>query len=50
VQIVRKDLVRMLNVRMTDPGAALQQWSVGSAKVLAKHSAATPADPPSSRN
>ncbi len=36
VQIVRKDLVRMLNVRVTDIGSALQQWGVGSAKVLAK--------------
>jgi hypothetical protein len=50
VQIVRKDLVRMLNVRMTDIGSALQQWRVGSAKVLAKHSAATPANPPSARS
>ena len=50
VQIVRKDLVRMLNVRMTDIGSALQQWGVGSAKVLAKHSAATPVNPPSARS
>jgi uncharacterized membrane protein len=47
VQIVRKDLVRMLNVRVIDIGAALQQWGIGSAKLLAKHSAATPSDPPS---
>jgi uncharacterized membrane protein len=46
VQIVRKDLVRMLNVRMTDIGVTLQQWGVGSAKVLAKHNAATPANSP----
>jgi uncharacterized membrane protein len=50
VQIVRKDLVRMLNVRMTDIGSALQQWGVGSAKVLAKHSTATPVNPPSARS
>ena len=49
VQIVRKDLVRMLNVRLTDIGVTLQQWGVGSAKVLAKHNAATPTDPPSFR-
>jgi uncharacterized membrane protein len=47
VQIVRKDLVRMLNVRITDIGAALHQWGVGSSKVLAKHDAATPTVPPS---
>jgi uncharacterized membrane protein len=47
VQIVRKDLVRMLNVRMTEIGGALQQWGVGSAKVLAKQSATAPADPAS---
>jgi uncharacterized membrane protein len=45
VQIVRKDLVRILNVRMTDIGVTLQQWGVGAAKVLAKHAAATPANP-----
>ena len=49
VQVVRKDLVRMLNVRMTDIGAALQQWGVGSAKVIAKHNAATTPTPPASR-
>jgi uncharacterized membrane protein len=47
VQIVRKNLVRMLNVRMTELGSALQQWGLGSAKVLAKHNATTP--DPSSR-
>jgi uncharacterized membrane protein len=46
VQIVRKDLVRMLNVRITELGSALQQWGMGSAKVLAKHDATT-ADPSS---
>jgi uncharacterized membrane protein len=46
VQIVRKDLVRILNVRMTNISSALQQWGVGSAKVLAKHAAATPTTPP----
>jgi uncharacterized membrane protein len=50
VQIVRKNLVRMLNVRVTDIGVALQQWGVGSAKVLAKHGAATPAVPLSARS
>lgn len=49
VQVVRKDLVRILNVRMTEIGTVLQQCGVGSAKVLAKVNAATPADPPSSR-
>ena len=34
-----KDPVRFLNVRMNGIGAALQQWGMGSAKVLAKHSA-----------
>jgi uncharacterized membrane protein len=42
VQIVRKHLVRMLNVRVTDIGVTLQQWGVGSAKVLAKHDATPP--------
>jgi uncharacterized membrane protein len=49
VQVVRKDLVRMLNVPMKDIGSVLQQCGVGSAKVLAKDNAATPADLPSSR-
>ena len=31
-----KDLVRFLNVRMNGIGPALQQWGMGSAKVLAK--------------
>ena len=35
-----KDLVRFLNVRMNGIGLALQQWGMGSGKVLAKHSAA----------
>jgi uncharacterized membrane protein len=48
VQVVRKDLVRMLNVRMTDVGSVQHQCGVGSAKVLAKHKTATPADLPSS--
>jgi uncharacterized membrane protein len=43
VQIVRRDLVRILNVRITDIGSALQQWGMGSEKVLAKHSATPPA-------
>jgi len=42
VQIVGKNRVRMLNVRMTDIGLALQQWGVGSAKILTKHNATTP--------
>jgi uncharacterized membrane protein len=50
VQIVRKDLVRMLNVRMTNISSALQQWGMGSAKVLAKHSAATSTNLPSPRS
>ena len=45
VQIVRKDFVRMLNVRITDIGGALQQWGMGSSKVLAKDSVATPIEP-----
>jgi uncharacterized membrane protein len=40
VQIVPKDKVRLLNVRITDIGTALQQWGVGAAKVLAKDAAA----------
>lgn len=43
VQIVQKDLVRMLNVRMTAVTSVLQQWGMGSAKVLAKDNAATAA-------
>jgi uncharacterized membrane protein len=50
VQIVRKDLVRMLNVRMTAATSVLQQWGMGSAKVLAKHNAATPDNPHPSGN
>jgi len=45
VQVVRRHLVRMLNVRMTDITAVQQQFGMGSAKVLAKHNAATPDDP-----
>jgi uncharacterized membrane protein len=45
VQVVRKDLVRMLNVRMHEIGAVMQQWGMGSARVLAKHNAATPGNP-----
>ena len=45
VQIVRRNLVRLLNVRMTDITAVLHQFGMGSAKVLAKHNAATPGDP-----
>ena len=48
VQIVEKRLVRMLNVRISDIGSALQQLGMGSAKVLAKHSAASfPSSSPS---
>lgn len=36
VQIVPKEKVRLLNVRITDIGTALQQWGVGAQKVLAK--------------
>jgi uncharacterized membrane protein len=36
VQIVPKDKVCLLNVRITEVGAALQQWGVGAQKVLAK--------------
>ena len=46
VQIVRKDLVRLLNLRITDIGSVLQLWGVGSMKIIAKHEAATKADPP----
>ena len=37
VQIVSKDLVRPLNVRITNITKALQQWGVGSAKLLARN-------------
>ncbi len=47
VQIVRKSLVRPLNVHLTDIGTAHQQWGVGTKKALAKH-AATPSHPPAS--
>ncbi len=46
VQIVRKDLVRPLNARITEIGTALQQWGHGSAKVLAKHRAVSPPELP----
>ena len=46
VQIVRKDLVRLLNLRITDIGSVLQLWGVGSMKIIAKHEAASRADPP----
>ena len=45
VQVVRRHLVRILNVRMTDITGVLHQFGMGSAKVLKKHNAATPADP-----
>ena len=35
VRIVRKSLVRPLDVRITDIGHALQQWGIGCSKVLA---------------
>lgn len=37
VQIVSKELVRPLNVRITNIAHALQQWGVGSAKLLVRH-------------
>lgn len=37
VQIVSRELVRPLNVRITNIAHALQQWGVGSAKLLARH-------------
>jgi uncharacterized membrane protein len=43
VKIVRKASVRFLNVRIADIGTALQQWGVGTQKVLAKDLAATAA-------
>ncbi|MGB8169961.1 MAG: DUF502 domain-containing protein [Chthoniobacteraceae bacterium] len=42
VQIVPRDKVRLLNVRITDIGDALQHWGVGTQKVLAKDRAASP--------
>lgn len=44
VQMVPKAQVRRLNVRLTEVAAVLQQWGVGSAKLLAKDAAASPAD------
>jgi len=41
VQIVSKDLVRPLNVRLADIATAHQQWGVGVKHLLAKHAAAT---------
>jgi|GEM_PF-4963193 hypothetical protein len=37
VQIVSRELVRPLHVRITNIAHALQQWGVGSAKLLARH-------------
>lgn len=37
VQIVSKELVRPLHVRITNIAHALQQWGVGSAKLLVRH-------------
>ena len=39
----------MLSVRMTTTTSVLQQWGMGSAKVLAKHNAAMPDNLQSSR-
>lgn len=44
VQMVPKTQVRRLNVRLTEVATVLQQWGVGSAKLLAKAAAASPAD------
>ena len=46
VQIVRKDLVRLLNLRITDIGSVLQLWGVGSMKIIAKHDASLESDLP----
>lgn len=43
VQVVRKDLVRLLDLRISDIGSVLQLWGVGSAKILAKHDASAAA-------
>lgn len=39
VQMVPKSMVRRLNVRITEVATVLQQWGVGSAKLLAKSAA-----------
>jgi uncharacterized membrane protein len=45
VQIVPQGRVRLLNVRITDIGTALQQWGVGVQKVLAKDRARSQSPP-----
>jgi uncharacterized membrane protein len=40
VRIVRKDLVHLLNVRITDIASVLQQWGAGAAQLLARDAAA----------
>lgn len=40
VQIVRSELVMPLRVKINDVAGALQQWGVGTAKLLSKHSTA----------
>ena len=42
VQIVLKNRVRILKVGRTDVAGVLHQWGIGSGKVLAKHTVATP--------
>jgi len=42
--MVPQALVRGLNVRLTEVAAVLQQWGVGSARMLVKAAAASPAD------
>lgn len=37
VHIVSKALVRPLNVRITNIANALEQWCVGSSKLIARH-------------
>jgi uncharacterized membrane protein len=39
VRIVRQNLVRILNVRVTEISLALQQWGIGAQKTLAKDEA-----------
>jgi uncharacterized membrane protein len=39
VRIVRQNLVRILNVRITEISLALQQWGIGAQKTLAKDEA-----------
>ena len=43
VQVVQKNLVRLLDLRISDIGSVLQLWGVGSAKILAKHDASVAA-------